>query len=256
LLALLQIRKKGPIFESIWMNLLGFCLRPGIGESIDQQRMRQLWRLYPGGAASAGHPRVRLEWWIMWRRVAAGLTPGQQRQFFQDVSVFLLGKKGEIKKVTPQEHLEIWMAVANMEKLYSKEKIELGRKLLAVTSAKKLKSQHLWALSRLGARELLYGPADRVIPPAEVSKWIDQLVSYSWSNPNTAGRIVSQLARKTGDRSRDLDDKVQVDVLDWMAQNDMPEDRQRRVREIVPLAYQDRDAMFGEALPQGIILRG
>jgi hypothetical protein len=27
------------------------------------------------------------------------------------------------------------------------------------------------------------------------------------------------------------------------------------VREIVPLAYQDRDAMFGESLPQGIILR-
>jgi hypothetical protein len=255
LLALLQTRKKGPIFESIWMNLLGFCLRPGIGESFDQQRMRQLWRLYPGGAVFARHPRVRLEWWIMWRRVAAGLTPGQQRQFFQDVSAFLLGKKGEIKKVTPQEHLEIWMAVANMEKLYSKEKNELGRKLLGVTSAKKLKSQHLWALSRLGARELLYGSADRVIPPAEVSKWIDQLVSYSWSNPNTAGRIVSQLARKTGDRSRDLDDQVQAEVLDWMAQHDMPEDRKRPVREIVPLAYQDQDAIFGESLPLGIILR-
>jgi hypothetical protein len=41
-----------------------------------------------------------------------------------------------------------------------------------------------------------------------------------------------------------------------MAHNDMPEDRQRRVREIVPLAYQDQDALFGESLPQGIILRG
>jgi hypothetical protein len=255
LLALLHIRKKGPIFESIWMNLLGYCLRPGIGESFDQQRLRQLWRLYPSGAAFAGHPRVRLEWWIMWRRVAAGLTPGQQRQFFQDVSAFLFGKKGEVKKVTPQEHLEIWMSVANMEKLYSKEKIELGRKLLAVTSAKKLKSQHLWALSRLGARELLYGPADRVIPPGEVSRWIDQLINYSWSNPNTAGRIVSQLARKTGDRSRDLDEKVQAVVLDWMEQNDMPEDWKRRVRNIVPLAHQDQDAAFGESLPQGIILQ-
>ena len=255
LLALLEIRKKGPIFESIWLNLLGFCLRPGIGESFDQQRIRQLWRLYPGGAWFARHPRARLEWWIMWRRVAAGLTPGQQRQFFQDVSAFLLGKKGEIKKVTPQEHLEIWMAVANMEKLYSKEKIELGRKLLAVTSAKKLKAQHLWALSRLGARELLYGPADRVIPPAEVSEWIDQLVSYSWSNPNMAGRTVSQLACKTGDRSRDLDENVQAEVLDWMAKYDMPENRRRRVREIVPLAHQDQDAMFGESLPLGIILR-
>jgi molecular chaperone DnaK (HSP70) len=255
LITLLQIRKKGPIFESIWLNLLGFCLRPGIGESFDQQRMRQLWRLYPGGCAFARHPRARLEWWIMWRRIAAGLTPGQQRQFFQDVSAFLLGKKGEIKKVTPQEQLEIWMAVANMEKLYSKEKIELGRKLLAVTSAKKLKAQHLWALSRLGARELLYGPADRVIPPDEVSEWINQLLSFTWSNPNTVGRIISQLARRTGDRSRDLDEKIQADVLAWMALNEMSEDRQRRVREIVSLANQDQDAMFGESLPQGIILR-
>ncbi len=191
----------------------------------------------------------------MWRRVAAGLTPGQQRQFYQDVSAFLLGKKGEIKKVTPQERLEIWMAVANMEKLYSKEKIELGRKLLAVTSPKKLKAQHLWALSRLGARELLYGPADRVIPPVEVAKWIDQLIGHSWSNPNSAGRTVSQMARKTGDRSRDLAEKAQEGVLDWMEHNDMPENRKRRVREIVPLAHRDQDAMFGESLPQGIILR-
>jgi hypothetical protein len=166
-----------------------------------------------------------------------------------------LGKKGEIKKVTPQEQLEIWMAVANMEKLYSKEKIELGRKLLAVTSAKKLKAQHLWALSRLGARELLYGPADRVIPPDEVSNWIEQLVSYSWPNPNMAGRTVSQLARKTGDRTRDLDENLRAEVLAWMARHDMSVERQRRVREVVPLAHQDQDAMFGESLPQGIILR-
>ena len=103
---------------------------------------------------------------------------------------------------------------------------------------------------------MLYGPADRVIPPAEVANWIDQLIGYAWTSPNTVGRTVSQLARKTGDRSRDLDEKTQAGVLDWMAQNDMPEDRKRRVREIVPLAYQDRDAMFGESLPQGIILRG
>ena len=36
----------------------------------------------------------------------------------------------------------------------------------------------------------------------------------------------------------------------------MPEERKRRVRLIVPLAHQDRDAMFGESLPQRIVLRG
>jgi hypothetical protein len=36
----------------------------------------------------------------------------------------------------------------------------------------------------------------------------------------------------------------------------MPEDRKRRVREIVPLIHRDQDAIFGESLPLGIILRG
>ena len=255
LLTLSAIRKKGPIFESCWMNLLGFCLRPGIGEGFDPQRMKQLWRLYPAGVLFARQARARMEWWIMWRRVAAGLTPGQQRQFYQDVSAVLLGKKGDSNKVTPQERLEIWMAVANMEKLYSKEKVELGRKLLAEPSPKKIKAQHLWALSRLGARELLYGPADRVIPAVDAAEWIQQLIGYSWSNPNTVGRTVSQMARKTGDRSRDVAESVRLDVLKWMEGHDMPEGRQRRVREVAPLAHQDQDAMFGESLPQGIILR-
>ena len=35
----------------------------------------------------------------------------------------------------------------------------------------------------------------------------------------------------------------------------LADDMQRRVREIMPLAAQDQNAMFGESLPQGIILR-
>ncbi len=75
------------------------------------------------------------------------------------------------------------MTAANFEKLYSKDKVRLGRQLLTEISPKKLKSQHLWALSRLAARELLYGPADRTIPPAEAARWIEQLIGYTWSKP-------------------------------------------------------------------------
>jgi hypothetical protein len=248
-------RQRGPAFESTWLNLQGFCLRPGMGEGFDEQRIHRMWKIYQHNPLHAKHTRVRLEWWILWRRVAAGFTPGQQRQILQDVTPVLFGKKSDQKKITPQERLEIWMAVANMEKLYSKDKIKLGRQLLSETSPKKIKAQHLWALSRIGARELLYGPADRVVPPKEVSRWIEQLMGYAWTNPSAAGRALSQLARKTGDRARDLEDRLQTKILEWMDQNQLPEELQRPVREVVSLARQEQTAMFGESLPSGIILK-
>jgi hypothetical protein len=255
LLDLTQVRAKGPEFESGWLNLIGFCLRPGMGERLDKQRLQRLWKHYPNGPRHAKNPRVRLEWWIMWRRVAAGLTPGQQRQLFQDLSPVLFDKKAAGKKVTPQERLEIWMAAANLEKLYSKDKVRLGRQLLADISPRNLKSQHLWALSRLAARDLLYGPADRTIAPAEAARWIEQLLGHGWSNPNIVGRSVSQMARKTGDRARDLDEETRHRVLAWMTDNGLADVLRRRVESVIPPARKDQAAMFGESLPVGIILR-
>ena len=118
-----------------------------------------------------------------------------------------------------------------------------------------MKPQHLWALSRLAARDLLYGTADRAIPPDEAYRWIEQLMAYNGANPNPVGRAISQIARQTGDRVRDIGDEMRIRVLDWMDGRGFADDMQRPVREIIPLAAQDKDAMFGESLPQGIILR-
>jgi molecular chaperone DnaK (HSP70) len=255
LLAIASIRSKGPDFESGWMNLLGFCLRPGIGEGSDKLRVKQLWKIYLQGAVFDRKPRVRLEWWIMWRRVAAGLTQGQQRHAFQALTSLFFDRKKSPIKVSPQERLEIWMFVANLEKLFPEDKVRLGRQLLKEVSIRNLKPQHLWALARLAARDLLYGTADRTIPPSEAYRWIEQLMAYNGANLQPVGRTISQLARKTGDRARDLDDAMRTRVLDWMDEHQLADDLQRPVREIVPLAAQDQDAMFGEALPQGIILR-
>ena len=248
-------RNLSPVHESGWMNLLGFCLRPGIGESFDKQRIGHVWKLYMSGLKHPKHPRVRLEWWILWRRVAAGLTPGQQRQFFQNISMVLFGKKTASPRIPLQERLEIWMAVANMEKLDPKEKAALGGQLIDEVPPRKIKAQHLWALSRLGARELLYGPVDRVIPPAEVVPWIERLLGYDRSNPITIARAVSRMARKTNDRIRDLDEKMRTRVLTWMQENELPSDLIDPVRKTMPLARQEQKAMFGESLPSGIILK-
>ena len=63
------------------------------------------------------------------------------------------------------------------------------------------------------------------------------------------------MARKTGDRARDIDEEMRARVLDWMESRQLADDMKHRVTEIMPLAVQDQNAMFGESLPQGIILR-
>ncbi len=252
LIALMADRGRTAEDEGRWMNLLGFCLRPGTGEGFDPQRMKRLWKIYHKGPVHANAPQVRSEWWIMWRRVAAGLTAGQQRQFFQDISPSLTPQKGA--RIARQEWVEMWMAAANMERLQVKDKIALGRHLMTWITARKPQPQLLWALSRIGARDLLYGSIDRVVPPAEATRWIDSILGLTWKNPKPVVAMLTQLCRKTGDPLRDVDAPTRGRVVQWIASNgDFPE-AQSRITEPSRRRREERHAVFGESLPAGLIL--
>jgi molecular chaperone DnaK (HSP70) len=238
--------------ENRWMNLLGFFLRPGMGEGFDPLRVKRLWKIYKKGPVHANAPQVRAEWWIMWRRVAAGLTPGQQRQFLQDLSPALMQNKGV--RLPRQEFTEIWMATANMERLHVKDKIALGRQLIGQLKSKKPQPQLLWALSRIGARDLLYGSIDRVTPPLEVAGWVETILSLPWKNTKPVVEMLSQLCRKTGDPLRDIPQEVVGRTVEWIdAAGDFSEQLER-IRQPSPRKRKERNTVFGESLPSGLIL--
>jgi len=255
LLKLTVTRNVAPEFESRWLNLTGFCLRPGFGDGFDGHRLGQLWKIYLKDMIHEKHAQVRSEWWIMWRRVAGGLKSGQQRQFLQDLNPMLAGRKDSKVKIPPQERLEIWMALANMEMLLVKDKIKWGRILLSEIRPKKCRPQHLWALSRIGARELLYGPLDRVIPPEEIRSWIETLLSQNWRNPKPVGLALVQLARKTGDPVRDIDSNTVKRITDWMSQLESFLPYLKLLKEVIPMEKQEETTIFGESLPSGIVLK-
>lgn len=248
-------RKHSPMHESRWLNLLGFCLRPGMGDGLDPQRIKKIWPIYIQGLCHPNHPQTQSEWWILWRRVAGGLAPGQQRQFLQDVTPLLFHGKKAPKKLAPQQRLEIWMALANMEHLQSKDKTKCGRQLLSEINPKKAAPQHFWSLARLGARELLYGSVDRVVPAKQAAVWIQALLDQTWPQPKPVAAALSQLARKTGDRTRDLDPDIIDAVANWMSQDPKFKDNLRYLQEIIPMARQEQGAIFGESLPAGIVLK-
>jgi molecular chaperone DnaK (HSP70) len=258
LIQLENVRTASPVSESRWLNSLGFCMRPGFADALDPHRMKKIWQIYIQGMHHPNHLQVQSEWWIMWRRVAGGLKPGRQRQFFQDLTPILFPGKGARKKVPHQQRLEIWMAVANMEHLLAKDKIKCGRRLLSEIKPKKSRPQHFWSLSRMGARELLYGPVDRVIPAKEVAAWIETLLSINWRDPRPIAAAIAQLARRTGDRTRDLNPADMERIMAWMTRDaqrkQQIQSHIRYLKEVVPLEKQEQTNMFGESLPAGIIL--
>jgi molecular chaperone DnaK (HSP70) len=250
LLGLAPRRRATPAHEAVWLNLVGYSLRPGFGDGADPHRIRQLWRVYLQGPQFFGKPQVRSEWWILWRRVSGGLNAGQQRQFLQDIAG-PLAKERHGSAV----HTEMWMALASMERLLVKDKTKWGRRLLETLTPRKPVPQLLWALGRLGARELRYGSVDRVIPAGESAAWIQRLIRQSWRNSKPVAASVVQLARRTGDRTRDLDPESLAAVAGWLAANGAAERQLKMVREVVDLVAAEQGAVFGDALPVGLVLK-
>ena len=253
LLKISDARKLSPEHEIRWLNLTGYCLRPGFGDGMDEQRIQALWKIYPQGIHFKKNLQVYNEWWILWRRVAAGLPAGKQRQFSQDLRPALLPKKGGKIRISVQERTEMWMAVANMERLTLKDKIEFGRQLLSEFHPKKSRPPLFWSLSRIGARELLYGPVDRVVPAAEAADWVDHLLETPWKNPVPVGTALAQMGRKTGDRVRDFGPEITDRVIRWLVEHEMP-DEAEFLKTVRPLQTVEQTTIFGESLPSGIIL--
>lgn len=262
LLDLIGARRLSAAHEARWLNLLGFCLRPGFGDPVDEWRMKTVWKLYFEGLQFPRQTHVRSEWWIFWRRVAGGLNAGKQRQIHQQVRPYLEpGKKKKPSRMFPKnlsarEELEIWMALANFERLPVKVKAELGRLMLRRFKKGKLQNQELWALSRLGARQTIYGPLDRVVPSQEVESWIKAVLDQHLSTSDGAANALIQLARFTGDRKRDVSPKLLERVENWLRHAEISDRYVELLKD--PTSQLQREAqswMFGESLPTGLVLK-
>jgi hypothetical protein len=252
-------RKKGAEFESRWLNLLGFCLRPGFGDPLDEWRMKQIWKLQFEGIFHNNNQQVRSEWWIFWRRVAGGLTAGKQTQIYQQVYPALgiaasrKSGRGKNLKLSPHESNEVWMMLGNFELLKPAEKIELGNYLIKKLNIKN--PREIWTISRLGARQPFYGPLDRVVPPDAVVPWIEILLDSFSENPKLIAHALVQLGKKTNDRSRDIPESLFTKVEATL--QTLP-DSQHWLNRLTLSAGADakdeQDWVFGESLPSGLIL--
>ncbi|MFP3869376.1 MAG: Hsp70 family protein [Syntrophobacteria bacterium] len=254
-------RGRTPEHESRWFNLLGFCLRPGYGDPVDEWRIRGVWKIFHQGLRFPTQGQCRSEWWVFWRRVAGGLSAGKQWHIYQQVSAHVQiqrkqkAAKKSAKRLSVHEELELCMTLASFERLPPETKVELGQFILEKIQRGKPRNQDLWSLSRLGARIPFYGPVDRVIPRQQASVWLNALLDVNLTATRALALSLVQLARLTGDRQRDLPQSDLERLSRWLEKAPGGAHySQLLTQPATSLSEQERDWIFGEALPSGLVL--
>ncbi len=169
-------RRKNAQHEARWLNLTGFCLRPGFGYPGDDFRIEQARRIYAGGLTFGNQVQCEIDWWIFCGRIAGGLNRNQQADIFQRLSPVLLPKQKKKTRMNASLYREMWRTASSLELLPQQTKLQLGDALLDALKRGEMVDAGVWCLSRLGARRLFSGPINLVVSPAIASRWVDGLL--------------------------------------------------------------------------------
>jgi hypothetical protein len=252
-------RAHGPQYEARWLNLLGYTLRPGCGHPLDEWRVEQTWKIVHGGIRHKRNEQCRAEWWILWRRIAGGLSAGQQ----QSLAAPMLSELKSAKKKGPpdfrcgsHEKAEQWRLLGALEQLPQDARIQLGNTLcehLGRTGSNAFNHAASWTLGRLGSRIPLNAPLNAVLPAAQVEQWLTKLMTIpSWHPVDLAS--IALMARRCGDRFRDISPAARERCLEWMASQHAPDSTQHLIREGGQLDQKEQATFLGDRLPHGLQL--
>jgi hypothetical protein len=255
-------RRRSRVHEARWLNLLGYALRPGYGLALDDWRVAETWRAVQGKLIHPC-PTGRTESLILWRRLAGGLSAGQQRAIAEPLLGPVRGlhcrsttgkSRASEVALSPSESSEVWRLLGSLELMSLPWKIELGDMLVDLLPKRKLASVRgplVWALARLGQRVPVYGPLNLVVPPEQAARWLAAVLEQDgYDSLNQLAAM--QLSRRTDDRYRDLTAKISGEVINWLTENDAPTHLVKLVHEGGKLDEEEQGQIFGEALPMGL----
>lgn len=258
LLARAKRRRRSAEHERVWFNLAGWCLRPGVGAELDGWRMEQVWALYAQDLAQPQDAANRTEWWVFWRRVAAGLGEAQQMQLLEDVAGHMQqAVQRHQSKANPHgsydDMLRLFAAVEAVPWQYRQE---MGQWMLQRLAQPGESVQTWWAIGRLCTRVPLAANAHQTMPPEAVAEFLAATLAQDWRKNDTAMFAAVQMARMTGDRARDLPDEARAQVLDKLRAAHALARWVAMVEQVQQMDAQDAKRSLGDSLPPGLVLVG
>jgi hypothetical protein len=209
--------------------------------------------VYLAGLGFAKDVQAQVEWLVLWQRVAAGFTTGQQTELAQRVIGQLgLGQKKPVR-INAQLDREAWRLLGTLERLDASQRVRLGDELVARTVREPRNAARAWALGRIGARNPLYGPLNNVVPASAAERWIERLLALKSIPPDIAA-VVVHLGALTGDPARDVSVSVRQRAIQHLLSAGVSSDALAPLERVVPVSRAAAGRAFGEPLPEGLRL--
>lgn len=255
-------RRRSAEHERVFYQLLGYTLRPGFGYPLDDWRAEQTAKLFAEQVEFHKEKVVWNEFWILWRRVAGGLSEARQAEIWNQLRPFLATRvppnppksQGPSKGIKMEGLEEMVRLGAALEHLDPDAKSELGDWIASRLLRAPASGPWTWALGRLGARAPIYGSVHKVLPPPKAAEWIRLLLSSECLTLEGSLFSLAQLARLTGDRARDIEPELRAEVLAALKKARAPESWRRMVSEVTVLEAEDKARALGDTLPVGLVL--
>ena len=236
--------------EEAWLIVAGFLLRPGFGVVRDDLRIDALWQLHSAGPCFPGR-RIKCQEYVLWRRVAGGLTRERQNKLLS----------GELIKIrsgkAPDELVRL---AGSLEHIPHDTKAELVSCFIDIAMtlarAKRHCAPYLAALGLLLNRTPLHAGPETVVSPDLVEHAYSAFRGFDWTAPELLDlqTLFLRAARVVDDRSLDLPMPLRGLIAAKLEKSGVPPLQTARIRGFVPVRRSDRASLYDESLPPGLVL--
>jgi molecular chaperone DnaK (HSP70) len=236
--------------EEAWLTLAGFLLRPGFGFAHDGLRMDELWLLRDAGLRFPGK-RSKVQEYILWRRVAGGLTTARQE-------MLLAGELASIR--TGRASPELVRLAGSLERLPRETKSDLIQTFIAQVLQRVEAKQHcapyLAALGLLLNRAPLYAGPETVVAAEFVARAYAAFQHLDWAEPELLElhNLFLRAARVVDDRNLDVPKSLRNQIARKLESAGIAPLRTATIKAFTPVGRTDCTTLYGEALPPGLLL--
>ncbi|MEM9695276.1 MAG: heat-shock protein Hsp70, partial [Myxococcota bacterium] len=225
----------------------------------DEDRVAAMFEQFESRLAHPAELRNWEQFWIAWRRVAAGLGESAQLRLRDVVDPLvcerwqLLPAKKAEKAFRNDAYGEMLELASSLERVSSARRGALGGWVLERTWTER--DHRLWAaLGRIGARIPTYGSAHQVVAASAVERWMDHLLREKWADVPSAPNAAIAMCRITGDRARDVAEATRIKVDERLRKLGLDEAKRQPILTLVEFDDSARAAFYGEDLPLGLLL--
>jgi hypothetical protein len=216
---------------------------------MDDIRIDQLWRICGAGLRFPGK-RTKLQEYVLWRRVAGGLS--QERQ-----EALLAAEKIFERKNVPAELIRMVGAFERIGQDLKRELVErFIETVVELASEKKHCAPYLAALGFLLTRTPFYAGLETIAPPTLVEKAYEAFRPFDWKDAEftEVQTLFLRAARAVDDRRLDLPSSLRSKIADKLEKCGIAASKTERLRKVEPVQRAERLSFYGEAVPPGLIL--